>query len=58
MCSRSVQSRMETDLIERNELLDRLRKRVSETERQVKGAQKRYTDQASEYNESLGYSDI
>lgn len=49
---------METDLIERNELLDRLRKRVSETERQVKGAQKRYTDQASEYNESLGYSDI
>lgn len=49
---------METDLIERNELLDRLRKRVSETERQVKEAQKRYTDQASEYNESLGYSDI
>lgn len=49
---------METDLIERNELLDRLRRRVSETERQVKEAQKRYTDQASEYNESLGYSDI
>lgn len=58
MCSLSVQSRMETDLIERNELLDRLRKRVSETERQVKEAQKRYTGQASEYNESLGYSDI
>lgn len=49
---------METDLIERNELLDRLRKRVSETERQVKEAQKRHTGQASEYNESLGYSDI
>lgn len=49
MCSRSVQSRMETDLIERNELLDRLRKRVSETERQVKGAQKRYTDQETAF---------
>nr|KIR50416.1 hypothetical protein I312_00356 [Cryptococcus bacillisporus CA1280] len=39
------QSRMETDLIERNELLDRLSKRMSETERQVKDAQKRCVDQ-------------
>lgn len=47
--SLNEQSRMETDLIERNELLDRLRKRVSETERQVKGAQKRYTDQETAF---------
>ncbi|KIY36136.1 hypothetical protein I305_00988 [Cryptococcus gattii E566] len=39
------QSRMEADLIERNELLDRLSMRMSETERQVKDAQKRCVDQ-------------
>lgn len=48
---------MEADLVERNALLDRLRKRVSETERQIREAQKRYADQASGYNENLGYSD-
>lgn len=53
----SVQSRMETDLIERNELLDRLSKRMSETERQVKDAQKRCVDQASGYNGKRDYSD-
>ncbi|KIR77117.1 hypothetical protein I306_05901 [Cryptococcus gattii EJB2] len=39
------QSRMEADLIERNELLDRLSMRMSETEKQVKDAQKRCVDQ-------------
>ncbi|KIR55619.1 hypothetical protein I315_01492 [Cryptococcus gattii Ru294] len=39
------QSHMEADLRERNELLDRLSMRMSETERQVKDAQKRCVDQ-------------
>lgn len=52
----SIQSRMEADLIERNELLDRLSKRMSETERQVKGAQKRFVDQAG-YNGKRDYTD-
>lgn len=53
----SVQSHMEADLRERNELLDRLSMRMSETERQVKDAQKRCVDQASGYNGKRDYSD-
>lgn len=52
-----VQSRMEAELIGRNELLDRLCKRMSETERQVKDAKKRYIDQASGYKGKRNYSD-
>lgn len=52
-----VQNRMEAELIERNELLDRLCKRMSETERQVKDAKKRYIDQASRYKGKRNYSD-
>lgn len=40
---------MEADLVERNALLDRLRKRVSETERQIREAQKRYADQETAF---------
>ncbi|ODO09861.1 hypothetical protein I350_02083 [Cryptococcus amylolentus CBS 6273] len=39
------QARMEADLEDRDRLLDRLRKRVSDTERQLKDSQKRNADQ-------------
>ncbi|WWC62064.1 uncharacterized protein I303_104653 [Kwoniella dejecticola CBS 10117] len=39
------QSRMEADLEERDELLDRLRKRLADAERQARDSQKRYVEQ-------------
>ena len=40
---------MENDLVERNELLERLGQRLSESERQLRAAQQRITEQVEGY---------
>ncbi|RXK37059.1 hypothetical protein M231_05647 [Tremella mesenterica] len=48
--SLAEQSRLETDLEERNDILDRIRSRLSEAERNAREAQRRYAEQEKSFD--------